>query len=146
MNKSIPIVLLLFVGVSAFARLLHIWTEAEMQKAARLIVVGTVADIRDLNETNTVLWPSCKFVGVEATFAVSQVLKGDFTNRTVILHYYRFDPPHYCPPNGPAFLDLTTGGTNRFLLYLAPDRAFRFAPVSGQLDPAMDSVRVFHPQ
>jgi hypothetical protein len=146
MKKSIPIVLLLFVGVSAFARLLHIWTEAEMQKAARLIVIGTVVKVKDLDETNTVLWPSCKFVGVEATFAVSQVLKGDYTNRTVVLHYYRFDPPHYCPPNGTAFLDLTTGGTNRFLLYLAPDRAFRFAPVSGQLDPAMDSVRVFHPK
>jgi len=116
-----------------------------MQKAAQLIVVGTVADVRDLDETNTVLWPSCKFVGVEAAFAVAQVLKGDFTNRTVALHYYRFDPQHFRPPNGPSFLDLKTGDTNRFLLYLVADGASRFAPVSGQLDPSLDAVRVFHP-
>ncbi|MGO9204342.1 MAG: hypothetical protein ACLQM8_27805 [Limisphaerales bacterium] len=145
MKTSILIVLLLLVGVSAFARRIHTWTEAEMQKAAQSIVVGTVADVKDLDETNTVLWPSCRFVGVEATFGVSKVLKGDLINRTVVLHYYRFDPPHFRPPNGPSFLDLKTGDTNRFLLYLVPDGASRFAPVSGQLDPSLDAVRVFRP-
>jgi hypothetical protein len=146
MKKSIPIVLLLLVGASALARVIHVWTEAEMQKAAQLVVIGTVSDVRDLEETNAVLWPSCKFVGVEATFAVSKILKGDFTNRTVVLHYYRFDPPHYSPPNGPSFLDLTNSDTNQFIMYLAPDGVSRFAPVSGQLDPSMDAVRVFHPK
>jgi hypothetical protein len=146
MKKRIPIVLLLLVGISAFARAIHVWTEAEMQKAAQLVVIGSVSDVRDLAETNTVLWPSCKFVGVEATFSISKVLKGDLTNSTVILHYYRFDPPHFCPPNGPCFLDLTPGDTNQFLLYLVPDGVSRFAPVSGQLDPSLDSVRVFHPK
>jgi hypothetical protein len=56
------------------------------------------------------------------------------------------DPPHYCPPNGPSFIDLTTGDKNQFLLHLVPDGASRFAPVSGQLDPAMDSVTIFHPK
>jgi hypothetical protein len=146
MKKSISIVLLLLVGMSVFARVIRVWTEAEMHKAAQLVVVGKVTDVRDLNETNTVLWPSCKFRGVEATFAVSKVLRGDFTNSTVILHYYRFEPPHFCPPNGPCFLDLTTADTNQFLLYLVPDGASRFAPVSGQLDPSLDAVRVFHPK
>jgi hypothetical protein len=146
MKKSIPSVLLLLVGISAFARIVHIWTEAEMQKAAQLVVVGTVANVRDLDETNTVLWPSCKFVGVEATFTVSKVLKGDFTNRTVRLHYYRFDPLHFCPPNGRSFIDLTSTETNQFLLYLVSDGAARYAPVSGQLDPALDAVRVFRPK
>jgi hypothetical protein len=146
MKKFVPIFLLLLVGISAFARAFHIWTQAEMEKAAQLVVVGTVANVRDLNETNTVLWPSCKFVGVEATFTVSQVHKGDFTNRTVALHYYRFDPPHFGPPNGPSFLGLTAGDRNQFLLYLVADGASRFAPVSGQLDPSLDAVRVFHPK
>ncbi|MFO1477144.1 MAG: hypothetical protein U1F98_10890 [Verrucomicrobiota bacterium] len=117
-----------------------------MQKKARLIIVGTVTAVRDLKETNTELWPPYKFVGVEATFAVSQVLKGDFTNRTVVLHYYRVDPPHSILPNGPNFLELTAGDTKQFLLYLVPDGASRFAPVSGQLDPALDAVTVYHPK
>jgi len=145
MKKSIPIVLLLLVGISALARRIHVWTEAEMQKAAQLVIVGKVADVRDLDETNTMLWPPWKFIGMEATFKVSKVLKGDFTNRTVSLHYYRFDPPSVRPGNSPSFLDLTPTDTNRFLLYLVQDGASRFAPVSGQLDPSLDSVRVFHP-
>ena len=147
MKKRMPIlILLLGFSVSVFARLFHVWTEAEMRKASDLIVIGKVSQVRDLDETNTVLWPSCKFVGVEATFAVLRVLKGDFTNHTVVLHYYRFDPPHFSPPNGPDFIDLTAGDTNQFLLYLVPDGVSRFAPVSGQLDPAMDAVRIFHPK
>jgi hypothetical protein len=149
MKKSIPIVLLLLVAVSALARLFVPWTEAKMQKASRLIVVGTVTKVQDLNETNTTMWPGCKFLGVEATFAVSKVLKGDPTTRTVVLHCYRFDrviPPNAPTFNAPTFLNLTPTDTNQFLLYLAPDGASRFAPVSGQIDPSFDAVRVFHPK
>jgi hypothetical protein len=140
------LILLLGFSISAFARLFHVWTEAEMRKASDLIVIGKVSQVEDIDETNTVLWPGYKFRGVKATFAVSQVLKGDFTNHTVVLHYYRFDPPHFSPINGPDFIELAAGDTNQFLLYLVPDGVSRFAPVSGQLDPAMDAVRVLHPK
>ena len=144
MKKSIHIVLLLLVGISAFARIIHVWTEAEMQKAAQLVIVGTVADVRDLDETNTTLWPPWKFIGMEATIKVSKVIKGDFTNSTVALHYYRIYDVD--PANGPSFIHLTPTDTNQFLLYLVPDGASRFSPVSGQQDPSMDAVRVFHPK
>src|SRR5664279_452672 len=103
MKKSIPIILLLLVAVSALARAFVPWTEAKMQEASDLIVVGTIIKVQDLNETNTTLWPGWKFLGVEATFAVSRVLKGDPTTRTVVLHYYRFD--RVIPDNGPSFFE-----------------------------------------
>jgi hypothetical protein len=153
MKKSIPIILLLLVGISALARGVRLWTEADLQKASQLIVIGTVANVRDLDEVNSVLWPGeTKLRGIEATFAVSKVLKGDFTNRTVTLHYYRWvtlyktsDPLSVMGPDddSPTLMYLTPTDTNRFILYLVKDGALRYAPASGQLDTAYQSVRVF---
>jgi hypothetical protein len=153
MKKSIPIILLLLVGISVFARAVRIWTEDDLQKASQLIVIGTVANVRDLDEVNTVLWPGrSKLLGVEATFAVSKVLKGDFTNRTAVLHYYRWDTPFKTSDSGsaigsdvnsPFLIYLTTTNTNHFLLYLVRDGTSRYAPASGQLDSAADAIRVF---
>ncbi len=140
MRKSGAILLFAF-SLSAYARLIHVWSEAEMESAADLVVIGTVANVRDLAETNATLWPSFKFCGVETTFKVSKVLKGEYTNRTVALHHYRFDPPNFIPPNGPCFVNLKANDTNQFILYLVKDGPTRFAPVSGQLDPEMDAVR-----
>jgi hypothetical protein len=145
MKKSFPIILLLLVAVSAPARGVFSWSEAKMQTASDLIVVGTITKVQDLDETNSVLWPGSKFRGVEATFAVSKVLKGDAATRTVVLHYYRFETEWGRPANGPCFLNLTPTDTNQFLLYLVRDGASRFAPVSGQVDPLLDAVRVFPP-
>ena len=139
-EKSIPIILLLLVAVSASARIIFPWTEAKMRDASDLIVVGTVTKVQDLDETNTTLWPGCKFIGVEATFAVSKVLKGDPTTRTIVLHYYRFD--RVIPGNAPCLVSLTPNDLNQYLLYLVPDGASRFAPVSGQIDPSVDAVTV----
>ena len=144
LKKSMPPAIVLFAfALCALARVFHVWTEAEMQKASELIAIGTVASVRDLNETNAVLWPGCKFVGVETTFKVSRVLKGNATNSTIALHHYRFDPSNFRAPNGPCFIDLKATDTNRFLLYLVSDGTGRFAHVSGQLDPACDAVKVF---
>jgi hypothetical protein len=153
MKQSIPIILLLFVGISAWSRVVRLWTEADLQNASQLIVIGTVANVKDVDEVNTVLWPGrCKLLGVEATFAVSKVLKGDFTNRTVVLHYYRWNTPYKTfdsesaigpDVNSPFLIYLTPTNTNRFILYLVSAGASRYAPTSGQLDSAADAVRVF---
>jgi hypothetical protein len=151
MKKSIPVILLLLVGISALARGVLGWTEAELQKASQLIVVGTVTKVQGLDETNSTLWPGgTKLRGLEATFAVSKVLKGDFTNRTVVLHYYRWDTPFKTSDpgsasgpdaNSPFLIYLTPTSTNQFLLYLVSDGTSRYAPTSGQLDTAYQSVR-----
>jgi hypothetical protein len=153
MKKSIPIIILLLVGISALSRVVRGWGEAALQKTSQLIVIGTVTSVRDLDETNTVLWPgSGKLLGIEATFAVSKVLKGDFTNRTVVLHYYRWDTSYKTSDpgsasasdaNSPSLIYLTPINTNQFLLYLVSDGALRYAPVSGQLDSAYEAVREF---
>lgn len=142
MKKTTAILILVSVfGISAMARFIKIWTKEEMEKASDLVVIGTVAKVQDLNETNTTLWRGYKFPGVEATFAVSKVIKGDVTNSTIVLHYYRFD--RVTPVNSPSFLNLAPTDTNRYLLYLVKDGRGRYAPVSGQLDPSVDAVKPF---
>lgn len=140
-NAQLILALSLAMSLPVSARLFHVWTKAERETAADLIVIGAVADVRDLDETNTTLWPGNAFRGVETTFSISQVLKGDVTNSTVVLHHYRFEA--VIPPNAPSFLNLKAGDTNQYLLYLVKDGASRYAPVSGQLDPAMDAVMVY---
>ena len=60
MKKYTPIILilLLIIGASAAARAILPWTEAKMQEASDLIVVGTLTQVQDLDETNSALWPS----------------------------------------------------------------------------------------
>jgi len=152
-EKSLPIILLLLVGLSAFARFVRMWSEDDLRKASQLIVIGTVTSVRDLDETNTVLWPGgTKLLGVEATFAVSKVLKGNLTSRTVVLHYYRWATPYKTSDpasaegqdvNSPSLIYLSpTNKMNQYLLYLVRDGASRYAPVSGQIDTACQAVRV----
>ncbi len=141
--KTLALILvsLLFFNQPAAARLVQPWTKAQMEKAADLIVVGTVAQVRDLDETNSLGWTGCSFRGVETTFNVLHIFKGSVTNGTVVLHHYRFE--NVIPPNAPSFLELKAGDPTRYLLYLVKDGPSRYAPVSGQIAPALDAVKVY---
>jgi hypothetical protein len=149
--KLILCLALVAFNLSSHARVTRLWSGAELLEASDLVVVGQSIKVKDLDEMNSALWPGgTKLRGVEATFAVSKVLKGDFTNRTVVLHYYRWDTPFKTSDSGSAFgpdvdspglIYLTPSNTNQFLLYLVSDGATRYAPASGQLDTAADAVR-----
>jgi hypothetical protein len=159
-QSSIGILLSIFC-ITTLARIVVPWTDDKMRAASDLIVVGTVSQVRDLDETNTALLPGIQLRGVETSFKVFEIFKGaptkysvllqkygsagyaDLspadTNFTVVLHHYRFDG--VIPPNSPSLVVLSPADTNQYLLYLVKDGSTRYAPVSGQLDPAADAVR-----
>jgi hypothetical protein len=149
--KLILCLALIAFNLSSHARLVHLWSNAELMAASDLVVVGQPIKVKDLDEVNTVLWPCRnKLLGVEATFAVSKVLKGDFTNRIVVLHYYRWENPYKTSDpasaigfdaNSPGLIYLMPTDTNQFLLYLVSNGASRYAPASGQLDSAGCSIK-----
>jgi hypothetical protein len=149
--KLILCLALVAFNLSAYARAYRSWSDAELMAASDLVVVGRPIKVKDLDEVNTMLWSgNNKLLGVEATFAVSNVLKGDFTNRTVVLHYYRWESSYKTSDpmsaigygvNCPFLIYLTPTDTNQFLLYLASDGASRYAPASGQLDGATHSIK-----
>jgi hypothetical protein len=122
------------------ARLERGWTESELKNGSDLIVVGTVIEVKGLNETNSLGWPQTelfrpKFRGVETTFKVSEILKGVPASDKIILHHYREESEWGSPPNGPNLISFTANSTNKYLLYLVKDGTNRFAPVTGQIDP-----------
>ena len=119
------------------ARIIRNWTETELQNASDLVVVGTVTNVKDLNETNTLGDFTETFRGVETTFKVSRVLKGTFTNNEVVLHHYRFGNDLERPANAPDFIRFSPFFTNEYVLYLVHDGTNRYAPVTGQIDPAL---------
>lgn len=136
-SKIILYFALAIMTCNLLARAVHIWTESELKNGSDLIVVGTVIEVKNLNETNSLGWPQPpKFRGVETTFKVSEVHKGVVSGDKIILHHYREEIQSGYLKNGPSLISFTVNSTNKYLLYLVKDGTNRFAPVSGQIDPS----------
>ena len=133
---------LLAFNLSAQARPVRWWRDAELAAASDLVVVGRAITVNDLDETNSLGFSSTatfqsRFRGVETTFKISAVLKGTPANNQIVLHHYRVEIGWGDPPNGPTFISFTPGGTNEYLLYLKQDGTNRYAPAAGQVDPGI---------
>src|SRR6185295_4414116 len=143
MKKTIAVVIaILWLSVTVLGRAVYYMTEDQMRKASDWIVMGKVSATRDLDESSTLNGHKCR--GVETTFTISRVLKGDSTNpRTIVLHHYRLDQ-NIEYSYAPYLLNLNANRTDEYLLYLLKEGTGRFVPVSGQVDPASDAVRMRH--
>ena len=131
MKKTIAVVIaILWLSVPVLGRAVFYMTEDQMRKASDWIVMGKVSATRDLDESSTLNGHKCR--GVETTFTISRVLKGDSTNpRTIVLHHYRLDQ-NIEYSYAPYLLNLNANRTDEYLLYLLKDGTGRFVPVSGR--------------
>lgn len=156
MNATIKACLLFCSAMVAFswgasARAVRLWSEDDLQKASDLIVLATPIETKNLDETTTLGWDTAPtgviFRGVDTTIKVLAVLKGNPTSDRIVLHHYRQDgalavtngPFIVIPstlPNGPDFISFVLNKTNRLVLNLVKDGPNRYAPVTGQIDPA----------
>jgi hypothetical protein len=141
--KIILCLALVAFNFSSHARILQPLSNVELMAASDLVVVGRPIETKDLNETNSLGFSSTKlfqsrFRGVETTFKVSEILKGTPASDQIVLHHYRFETEWGSPPNGPTLMEFRPGNTNEYLLYLKDDGANRYAPTSGQIDPALE--------
>src|SRR5690348_16734638 len=129
----------------ASARLVRIWSYQELLDKADLVVLATPAATNDTPEhIDLPGFPGEHVVGVETRFLVSAVLKGDSTQKQLVLHHYRTadgsDVPHV--PNGPGFISFTPAEPpparpRTYLLFLTREVDGRYAPVVGQADPEL---------
>jgi hypothetical protein len=149
MNPKILLCLALVAfNLAAHARLVRWWSDAELSAASDLVVVGHAIKVKDLNETNSLGWPSTatfqsRFRGVETTFKISAVRKGTPARGQIVLHHYREEIGWGEPPNGPTFISFTPGAPYEYLLYLKQDGTNRYAPAAGQVDPGI-SIKPAH--
>ena len=134
----LPCLALMVFQISASARVVIVWSDAELMQKSDLVVIARPLSTNVLDEMNFLGYapfPSFHgFRGVETTFKVLDVLKGMPINDHIVLHHYLEDE---CPIDGPTFISFLPGDTNQYILYLVKDGPSRYAPVEGQIDPCL---------
>jgi hypothetical protein len=124
------------------ARIRDAWTYQEMFDKADLVVVAEVLSTKDTDERSVLrdLKPPVNVIGIVTEFKSSLILKGSQNVKTFHLHHYRLQSAgDELLTNGPDLVELS-GQHQVFLLFLVKERDGRFAPVTGQTDPASFSV------
>jgi hypothetical protein len=84
--------------------------------------------------------PDIRVLGVDTEFAVRLMTKGDRNLKKLVLHHYRLANPDALPDDGPMLASFDPSRRDCFLLFLHRESDGRYAPVSGQTDPATVSV------
>jgi hypothetical protein len=130
-------VLLTTNSFSAQARGSEVWTYQKLFDKADIVIIGRSLSTEDTQEI-TALEKVYDVVGLSSTISVRLVLKGDPDLASVVLHHYR--RKKYEPP--PESLSLVRFKSNqaRYLMFLKREKDGRYAPVSGQVDPALFSI------
>jgi hypothetical protein len=138
--------LLLLVGISHAldARLVQHWTYQEMFDKSDLVAIGNLISSRDTDERITLPGynPALPVIGVVTEFKTSIVFKGPKDLKTIRLHHYRFvsKEEETAMSNRPELVKIPTGQYASFLLFLVKEQDGKYAPVTGQTDPALYSV------
>jgi hypothetical protein len=141
--RVIPALLVVLASVgAASARITVAWTYQQMYDKADLVVIAYGVSTRDTAERTTLndLEPHVPVIGVVNEFKTSLVLKGKEDTGTFELHHYRFASAHdQLAANSPDLVRLSETHLP-FLMFLVKEPDGRYAPVTGQTDPASHSV------
>jgi hypothetical protein len=132
-------VVLLAVLSSTRGRLMEDTTYAEMFDKADLVVIAKPVSTKDTSE-HTMLLGNIRVVGVNTDFETRFVLKGEKSIRKFVLHHYRLTHRHEPIVNGPDLAVFNLKEPKAFLMFLTKQADGRYAPASGQIDPAAFSI------
>jgi hypothetical protein len=124
---------------AAHGRITRAWRYQEMFDKADLVVIGRVVTTRNTDEHSTLL--GLKVIGVVTDVRAHLVLKGNSSIKTFRLHHYTLESPHdeETIANGPNLIKFSREHSP-CLLFLVKERDGRYAPVTGQEDPALHAV------
>ena len=106
---------------------------------ADLVVIARVVATKDTDERSTLL--SFDAIGVVTEFKTHLILKGEKKINRFQLHHYRLasESDKETIANGPNLISFSRERVP-CLLFLVKERDGRYAPVTGQEDPALHSV------
>lgn len=130
------------VPLVAFGRLMKSWSYQEMFDQADLVVVAKPVSTTDTAEKAVLpdVAPDVHVMGVETKFEIKLVMKGDKDVRALTLHHYRFEDTQKMMINMPNLATFDPKDYHKYLLFLKRETDGRYAPVSGQTDPATFSI------
>ena len=146
----------LLLATTAYARIVQDWSHQELLEKSDLVVIATPTATRDSNEqidfpgfhesTSENRTTGLAVVGVETTFRVSAVLKGDKSiKQFVVRHYREAKPQPSQTTDGPALVAFDPSKNSSFLLFVVREADGRYAPTGGQTDFGFFSVYALGP-
>ena len=130
------VVFLLSINVVS-ARLMGSWTYQQLLDKSDLVVIATPTSTIDTKEEIDLPgYAAMRATGVETHFQISAVLKGEKNLKDFTLHHYRGSKPDIAYQNAPHLLSFDPSKKHPYILFLIREADGRYAPTSGQTDPA----------
>jgi hypothetical protein len=142
MKKLIFLTLLAALPARVPGRLAKDWTLPEMFAKSDLVVIAMPIARFETKEHTALedLAPPVRVVELNTEFNVRLVLKGESATKKFTLHHYKLAQQQTFI-NGPKFVSFDSKPWPKpFLLFLVRESDGRYAPVTGQTDPALYSV------
>ena len=147
LKPSLIIVLLIISTGIVAARAVRVWPYQELLEKSDLVVIATPTAVTNDpgGQIDLPGFSGLHVIGVETTFSVSAVLKGQKTVKDLVLHHYSY-PTNGGPflPNSPFLLSFEpeahSWAGRRYILFLTREPDGHYAPVVGQTDPG-EAVR-----
>ncbi|HTB64512.1 MAG TPA: hypothetical protein VK737_13085 [Opitutales bacterium] len=150
MKIRVPFALLatLIVTTHLGAQSAPTWDYDKLKSQADLVVIATPLAVKELNES-TVLpgirqkGPDGKIMpvpamGLEGSFQIETVLKGDWGMNRLVLYYLRqANPPPQPIPGGPMLVSFDPKKKIRYLMFLKLDKDGRFESITGLTDSGL---------
>lgn len=124
------------------ARIVEAWTYREMFEKADLVAIAQAVSTKDTDERSLLL-DDIKVIGVTTAFKTALIFKGPKDITAFNLHHFRLESGSVeNMVNGPNLVPTARPGPQHraFLLFLKKEPDGRYAPVTGQTDPAVLSV------
>lgn len=143
-HRALSALVLLLAGtVPAFARPVAFRNYDQLTAEAELVVIAAPTAIRETPERRDLpgIAPAMKGIGIETTFEVSAVLKGELPAapaskpKSLVLHHFRLPLPNVPVPNGPGLVTFDPKARTQYLMFLKREPDGRYQALSGQTDP-----------
>ena len=149
MKIHLTVLVALLLAFDSQARLKQFWNYDMLNDQATLVVVATPTKVEETSESAAL--PNIATVhgdgskepvigkGVETTFDVLTVFKGERSTKSFVLHHFKLAEPGLMI-NGPEMVAFEPKGKKRYLMFLKKEADGRYVAVSGQTDP-QDAIK-----
>ena len=129
-------------SLTANARLIPNISFDEQHKNADLVVIATPISVKEIVESTPDFMQGnemVKVTGIETTFNILTIFKGDTSLKAFVLHHYSVTGPQL---NGPGLVSFNPSQKKTFLLFLKRSPDGRYIAVSGQTDPDISIKKI----
>ncbi len=146
----------LCIAPAAYARIVRVVSYQELFEKSDLVVIATpltkTADTDERTHFEGLFetdqdgkQTSVAAIGVETTFSISVVMKGDRDAKQFVLHHYRPTALAIDGPNVVSFDPSDFRRSRDILLFLLKEQDGRYAPYGGQTDPGIQAITALGP-